>query len=525
MVRALRYLLIIFLVANGQYLAQSIEYIDYGKQSITNIDSNGVNWCAFDDEGNYSYINYINSTPCFITNTDTIKMVDFPREKGMKWGSVFYGQSTDLKYLIVRNTKANKIYQYKGNELASCITGKFSNHLACITLSDDSVYRYIENRLIEQKPKAYKDFVYTLDDDWCRFSDSGNYIYTIEKSTNCIDIYVNDSLVHQCLYKVHHKSINDKGDFIFSEGRLQSSNDTLHNFTFYLHHNESVYGPVRTCHRESLNNNGSFYFWGHNLEKQYLVVNNEFYREIDRVDNVNLSCDHYFFTYVKDSVHYQNFDGKIIEIPHDHLFGLTLDKYGNYSYFIEMPQHYAKVTNGKIKPLTPFAPLENLHPLDITADGNSVHYYENEDSLYLYFNNTLIKSGDFAISTSNKKLFFPSIDPKISGGVELFFFDREDAHLYFKENLVHILKTHKTLQAENNRFISNYIRGSDIAQSKNNLILVVHTESGYDLYTKNSKTPLTLSGVFNGSIHISEKGGYFYAVKDESLIKVNITFK
>jgi len=346
---------------------------------------------AFDRSGNYCFDIKKNRQEYFVTNNDTIGGFKFIGSTFGRGGNINYTYSSDPqnKPYYYKNAYGTKIYGPAIGKIEDFQTSGTRENLSIVTILNDTVYYYINGKLLAKNRKDPK-IHYSIKDDWVAFSENGNVIYYIEQDS-VYNLYVNSKLIDSSKFEYTQLAINNNGAYIFAKGERPEKPIGKYNYMFFIHSTDTILGYVRTVWDYILKENGAYYYSGDDNGPYYIAINNKLYKGIKPISNIILiDKDNYFYSFEEKGENKINVNGKIYSHDFEQIFFPTLDKLGNFAFFGQKDYYMYKFINGeKVKdPLSKY----NVRaiPLYISPKGESIHFFSTEDSTYLYRNDSLV---------------------------------------------------------------------------------------------------------------------------------------
>lgn len=346
---------------------------------------------CFDKEGNYCFKIKQDGKEYFVTNKDKVG--------GVKFIGSMFSTGGDISYTNSYSDAEDKPWYYKnsrGVKVLGPVTGKLENyittgtreHVAIVTRYGDSLYHYVNGNLVARNLRAAINKSYSSDYDWCAFSENGNSIYCVRKdSSYCL--FVNGKLIDKSSESFTGLHINDNGDYIYAEGRMPAVKTKGYDYMYFIHTKDTVLGPVRTVWESALTDNGAYYYSGDDNGPEYIVVNNILQKGIEKVSKVMLpDRRNYLYQFSRDKEQHINVNGKAYSCPS--ILQPGINKKGDFSFYGIIDYYLYKFINGKRveQPVTNYG--VRARPLYISPEGESTHYFETDDSIYLYQDENLL---------------------------------------------------------------------------------------------------------------------------------------
>ncbi len=347
---------------------------------------------SFNKEGNYCFTIHVKGEDFFYLDHDTINPHSDIGAMFSGHGDIAttYGYSKTNKRWYYKNYRGTKVYGPLSGEMARYSDNDTHENIAITQIRKDTVEYYANGRLIHKTNMAKEDRYTIESDDWCAFSENGNMIYAI-KNGPVYTLYVNGKVVDTSYFKYTQLKINDKGHYVFAEGRRPKVKTNGYDYMFFTHSAKASLGPVRTVWNCDLNDDGGYYYSGDDNGPTYLVINDTLYKNLRSVSDITLAGNrHYLFTHEKNGKKLLCVNGKDCELPYSKIYGLVLDRQGNFACFGLRDYYLYRFVNGHedASPVTRF----NVRPTPvyISPKGEALVYYTTDDSVYVYQNNRLI---------------------------------------------------------------------------------------------------------------------------------------
>lgn len=521
------FILLSCLTANGQTLTERLILTD-NKDSLY-LNSSKI---SFDKQGSYCFVIKKNGQEFFITNKDTIG--------GFKFIGSTYGNGGEINYtnsysdpkdkpFYYKNAKGTKIYGTAIGKIESYQTSNTKENIAITTSLNDSVYYYINGRLISQNPKEQVERFYISERDWVSFSENGNVIYFL-KQDSLYKLFVNDKLIDSSKFRYNQLAINNNGKYIFAKGNKPEKPIGKYNYMFFIHSMDSVLGYVRTVWDYELKENGAYYYSGDDNGPYYIAINDKLYKNITSVSNITLiDKNTYLYSFVEKSTKKINVNDKIYSYEFDEIFYPSIDLNGNFAFYGMKDYYLYKFVNGNIikEPLTKYR--VRATPLYISPTGESIYYYKTDDFIYLYRDEKLIfepipKNSNFRIEPHKEILPYDFVRGKTENGNSLFFIEY-DNNGYFVFNG----KFSKPLLPVVERSFSDFPEQGTIVAGEFNdygFFAIQKIKNGKYLIVVNNQVYKELDNVdyiLSDSYFFDGKSLTFYGVKERSFYQFNLS--
>ncbi len=421
--------LLVCLTVNGQTITEQLILTDTKDSLYLNSDK-----ISFDRQGNYCFVIEKDDQDYFVTNKDTIG--------GFKFIGSTYGNGGEINYtnsysdpkekpFYYKNAKGTKVYGTAIGKIESYQTSNTKENIAITTTLNDSVYNYINGRLVSQSHKEQVEKFYISERDWVSFSENGNVIYFL-KQDSLYKLFVNDKQIESSKFRYNQLAINNNGTYIFAKGKRPEKPIGKYNYMFFIHSMDTVLGYVRTVWDYELKENGAYYYSGDDNGPYYIAINDKLYKDIKPVSNITLiDKKTYLYSFSENGKNKINVNGAIYSHEFDEIFFPSLDKNGNFAFYGMTDYYLYKFVNGqKIKePLSKYG--VRATPLYISPIGESLHYFKTDDSIYLYQDEKLIfesipKTSNFIIEPYKEILPYNFVRGKTENGNSLFYLEYEN---------------------------------------------------------------------------------------------------
>lgn len=355
------------------------------------IEKNASNF-SFDREGNF----------CFDLSKDkgseVVTNKELPYELSYCGGG--YRVSANFEFLCL-NTRKTTDFGYVKNKYSPDIyriagkgqgyrSGNTKQHLAVTSVLGDSVFFYLDGRLVYSCPNNTLGQFRPSDEAWADFSENGNVIYYLEQDKGFV-LYVNGQPVDTSDYRFAELSINDNGDYLYAAGYRPEHPVGKYDYMFYIHTKDTVFDYVRTVWKSALTNNGAYYFSGDDCGPDYILLNGRLRKGIENVRNITLvDSQNAFYSFEKDNRLYLNVNGVDYSVDFEEIYNPTMDAHGHFAYYGLKDYFLYKVVDGKAsdEPLSKYG--VRAQPLHLTTSGYSLHYFKTDDSVFVYHDNDLI---------------------------------------------------------------------------------------------------------------------------------------
>lgn len=400
----------------------------------------------FDDKGNFLYRIETDSGDFVIMNNDTIGPMFGYAVGGMsnhshrnKEKGDFY-LSSKLPFCYGPTTGSNWSYFRRPES-------KNRMHEAVVIQEDDHISIFIDGKLIKQIDTLSRTQIllngefseqlknkkrYLESDDWAYLSDNGNVIYSLEEN-RVHHLYVNHVLVDTSLMRFEKPMINDEGDYIFYKTLKIGSGDSV-KYIRYVHTKDTLIGPIeKFLWNHSIMNNGGYFYLDIDKWNSHILINNTLYIDSveGKVKSILLPNEKHFLCLKEiDKRHTIFFTDTVYSLDYEQVYLPTIDRAGNSSMFVIDDYHLYTWKNGKRGefPITKFGVRPK--PISLDAQGNTVVFYEVNDSSYIFRNDDLLfqaKNDEIRYSElKNCVSYFPSREI-YSDGQNLIFLTVKDS--------------------------------------------------------------------------------------------------
>lgn len=386
-------------LVSGQSLTERLILTDTKDSVLVKAES-----VSFDLNGDYLFEIKENDTYYFINKEGKTPPLNF------NWGS-------SVTQFSKKDDKKIKYYQCGSAKLFGPITGtdignyrhpesKNAKHIAIPCLEQDSITIYIDGVSFKKvDTRSNKDLSINSkkasqmeakknsfeSDEWAAFSNNGNVIVSVENNLRN-RLYVNGVQIDSSESSFYQLAINDRGDYVYAKGRNPlPGEDKDYNFMFFIHTKDTILGYIRTVWNYDLRENGGYYYNGDDNGTDYIAINNKLYKGIESVSHITIANKHnHLFTYKEKGMDKINVNGKIFSYLYQEIYNPILDTQGNFAFYGLNNYYLYKYVNGK-QIATPLSQYDvRAMPLYISPTGVSLHYFQTEDSTYLYRDNQLV---------------------------------------------------------------------------------------------------------------------------------------
>jgi hypothetical protein len=418
------------LTVNGQTLTEQLILTDTKDSLYLNSDK-----ISIDRQGNYCFVIEKGDQDYFVTNKDTIG--------GFKFIGSTYGNGGEINYtnsysdpkdkpFYYKNAKGTKVFGTAIGKIESYQTSNTKENIAITTTLNDSVYNYINGRLVSKNTIEQVEKFYISERDWISFSENGNVIYFL-KQDSLNKLFVNDKLIDSSEFRYNQLAINNNGTYIFAKGKRPEKPIGKYNYMFFVHSMDTVLGYVRTVWDYELKENGAYYYSGDDNGPYYIAINDRLYKDIKPVSDITLiDKETFLYSFGEKGKNKINVSGEIYTHDFDEIFYPSLDTVGNFSFYGIKDYYLFKFVNGKgnKEPISKYG--VRATPLYISPNGESIHYFKTADSIYLYQEEKLIfnpisKNSNFLIEAHKEILPYNFVRGKTENGNSLFYleFDKQ----------------------------------------------------------------------------------------------------
>lgn len=419
-------LLLDIFTCSSQRVAERLIVIDAGDS--VSLKTGKV---VFDKDGNYCFEVKLHNEAFFWTGG---------QKKGdARYIGTMYGNGGSISYTSTYSDAVDKSWYYKNSrsvnvwgpvvgKLEKYMTSGTSSSIALATSFADTVYYYVNGQLVSKNRRNSLANFDVGHYEWCVFSENGNAIYYVKKDS-LYHLFVNGKLIDKSVNNFNELHINNNGDYVYAEGRRPRVKTNGYDYMFFVHTKDTILGPVRTVWDNELTENNSYYYSGDDNGPRYIIINNTLLKGIEKVSNVILmDKDSYFYTFNQDGKSKINANGKLYTYSSPDIQLLSANKAGEFAFYGIKDYYLYKFVNGKQvqEPITRYGvrPL----PLYISPQGESIHCFITEDSVYLYQDDKMLfkpvaKNGSFVVLPH--KQFFSSVynRGKSTNGNSLFYLE------------------------------------------------------------------------------------------------------
>jgi hypothetical protein len=315
----------------------------------------------------------------------------------------FIGSTNDISYTcdILSNKEetfwyrcklSTKVYGPVRGILRACLNSTNGRGIALQIERNDSLFYYVNGKLVIgfDKEIAREPF----GNDWCKFNSRGEFLLNV-KLNNLDLLYLNGELIDSA-YNISYTGFDDNGNYIYARTSTKYTNDS----PFSIYYNKGVIFVGKGFYYGKMDASGSFYFVVNDEDGQKLLFKENLFQypqcidENGRIDDRSIIYPS-FESYIKccnvDLKGFKvNYNG-IESETYDGIFSECADSLGNFVFFGLKDYYIYPVVNGKRgDSISKFG--FRAGPVFMTTRGNHYEYYKTADSIYLCYNNEIIKS-------------------------------------------------------------------------------------------------------------------------------------
>jgi len=368
-----------------QIFSQKIEvdtvFIDTNDSIIDN--SEGL---FFSYDGDYFFFKDIENQRQFYTSNDSLQL---ERYKSGILGS--YGKDGEITTLYTtqdsfyyKNTQSTILYNYGFGKIVKHITDFTKDNVALTTEKGDSVYYYLNGKLVSTN---HKDSIsgFPNIDKWCSFSSNGNSIYYLKRNGRYY-LYKNNEIIKISNKEFIQLEINNNGDCFYGIAK-KGIEGTKFDYVFFPTVNSQSYDSVRTIFEQYLRDDGGFYCSGAN--PWYILINGRYYNNLESYPSFITLVDSINFLFITkhEKVINENYilhtNESDIEIGRFPVIKISMNQ-NDYSFIQKSRVGYQVSINGvAVKKL-------NGEPISIDSKGNTFSYKQKRKKAELFYNDSLI---------------------------------------------------------------------------------------------------------------------------------------
>lgn len=339
----------------------------------------------FDREGNYCYELEQDELYYLVTNRGSYGPFPFIGYTVGPNGGIRYTRGysdPEDKLWYYKNADGAAVYGPVRGEMEGYFTGTADQSVGLTVRFRDSLYYFVDDRLTAVVSDSLSSEI--GHDDWGWLAADGNFLNQ-EKQGDQYLLLGNDSLViDRSEDDFYQLRINNKGNYCYAKGRAPTADEPYDRYLFFLHTQDTVFGPVRTAWETHLKENGGYYFSGFDVRSDYLLINDTLFRDVDDVADLTLlDPSNFLFTYSRDDRRYVNVNGNSYALNYEEVFYPTLDTAGNFALYGLRDYYLYRFVNGEEIP----APITNYGvrptPWYISPTGASLHVFKTDDSTYV----------------------------------------------------------------------------------------------------------------------------------------------
>ena len=341
---------------------------------------------SFDEDGNYCFAIRKNGQNLFITNSQTIGNLNCITTDANNYGNgmIAYTAAKDDEKagpFYYKNGRGTKIYAQAQGKVILYETSHTRENMALVTADRNSIYHYANGKLlwsernVGQEPEA----------EWIAFSNNGNTMYC-RRAGGHSRLWVNGKLIDSCKTAFSHLQINDNGFYTYAKEEMPKevngdkkyricTPDTSFDF-------EGEIGDY------DLRGNNAYYYTGDEKSHRNIVIDNHLYKETSLINNIMLADPKHFLFGTDSKKIYAN--GTTFLSDCDMICNPALDNSGHYAMYGRRGYFIYKCVDGKRQPKSLTRYKSRAMPICISSRGESIHYFETDDSIYLFRDNKML---------------------------------------------------------------------------------------------------------------------------------------
>ncbi|MBO6051773.1 MAG: hypothetical protein J6P65_07325 [Bacteroidales bacterium] len=413
-----------FNVSFGQSLTERVLWADTSDTLDTFELKKIATDFSFDQDGNFSFFLKKGKDETAITNKELPGNLCYAGGGSRNNGAIQFLRlcsKKDADFLYVKNWYGPDIYGPIAGDVLGYRSGNTHRHIAVTSLLGDTVFFYIDGQKIySSQLDDFKQFKLS-DEKWIDFSHNGNVIYYLEQDSRFV-LYVNGQPIDSSSFRYEALSINDKGEYVYAKGLRPEMPVGKYDYMFFVHTKDTVFDYVRTAWQYALTENGAYFYSGDDCGPDYIVVNGRIKKGIESIRNIILvDSKNALFTFEKGNGNYLDVNGVEYPLDFDEIFCPTMDTNGHFAYYGLKKYYLYKVIDGKMvkEPLSKYG--VRAMPLYLNVQGNSLHCFKTDDSIYVYQDNCLLFnpiSSEKPFEVLSRRDVFPSNFYEITGRFE-----------------------------------------------------------------------------------------------------------
>ncbi len=390
-----RHLLSLVLVFSlPQAMAQEVEKKLICSMPATPTDNLARYKVSFDAIGNYCYFSRIGEgTGPVVTSTSTYG----PFRKYDDHGGpiIFYDEKDKGQYILGKHSAAMYGPIDGDIDITSYPFQVEEDYFNFIVSQGDSFGYYINGRIIattQSYPCTY---------NWCACSRNGHTLYTIRrKELNYL--YLDNKLIDSTLDDYGWLEVDDNDSYRYALGKRVPNEHgwvNLARFAPFPRYRQKIFAPLASPGREyvGLNYDSVYIYENGETGSCLTVVNRRKWLQAKRLvvkapckgrNNLSYVPIGWGAT-VTDTSAQIYVNNKAVKLPYKEIFFPCIDSLGNYALFGQRGYYMYRNINGVEQPQPLSKHGVRAKPISIDAQGNTICYYQTDDSIFVYENDRL----------------------------------------------------------------------------------------------------------------------------------------
>lgn len=326
-------------------------------------------------------------------HTKTDQYGPFKHDGGGGWFHLFYNEKEKAQY--IKGSTNAEVYGPIDGTVKYVSTSEKSS-LAYTVSAHDSITYFINGKRIAVTDSS------TIIDRWCAFNDNGDKLYALRQG-KLNYLYFNDKLIDSSHYYYQNLNLDNNSNYSYLLGYYEIKDSKCNCCTFnrLAHVPQNVLIPMQPTIRQGWSMDDTLYHYGNGHNIKYRA-DSFFVGQTSRTATMLAKgssifgythSNHWGYIYSSDTTKVKiSMNGKRQTLPYEKILLPCIDSMGHYATFGRRGYYMYKNIDG-IETKEPLSKHGvRAVPVSIDVKGNTICYYETEDSVYVYENDHLFKS-------------------------------------------------------------------------------------------------------------------------------------